>query len=76
MRKIIEVKVEDVENLNLFSRIDIPIPESQAWIWSRSTLYRFMKSIGFEYEDRIAHFQYTLDREDIDKMDYYREQGY
>ena len=82
--RIIELKVEDVENLNLFNGADIPITESPVWIWSRSTLYRFMKSIGFVYEDRISHYQHTRDREDIVKMrddylewiEYYREQGY
>lgn len=30
--RIIEVKVEDVDNLNLFIGIDIPIPEIPVWI--------------------------------------------
>ena len=82
--RIIELKVEDVENLNFFSGSDIPIPESPVWIWSRSTLYRFMKSIGFVYEGRISHYQHTRGRGDMVKMRdvylewmlHYREQGY
>ena len=82
--KILRVTVEDVELSYLFDGPDIPIPESPVWIWSRSTLYRFMKSIGFAYEDKLSHYQHTRDREDIVKMrdeylewlNYYREQRY
>ena len=44
------------------------IPESPICIWSRSTLFQFMKSIGFVYEDRISHYPPTQDREYIAKM--------
>ena len=82
--KIIQATVKDVEYLNLFDGSDIPIPESLVWIWSRSTVYRFMKPIYFPYEDKLSHYQHTRDRKDIVKinddylewLDYCREQGY
>ena len=82
--KNLQVTVKDVEHSNLFDGPDIPIPDIPVWIWSRSTLYRFMKSIGFAYEDKLSHYQHTRDREYILKMrdgylewlDYCREQGY
>ena len=62
------MKVEDVFHLNLFERHEMPDSESNIWIWSRSTPYRSMKRIGFVYEDRVTHYEYTKSREDIIKM--------
>ena len=53
------------------------------WVWSRSTLYRFINRIGIVYNDRVTHYEHTKTREDIVKMrdDYldwitkYREEG-
>ena len=81
--KICDLKVKDVAHLNLFEGDEFPAGESNIWIWSRSTLYRFMKRIGFVYEDRVTHYEHTRNREDIIKMrdDYldwirkYREEG-
>ena len=63
---------------------DIPIAENSLWIWSRSTLHRFIKSIGFAYEDKTSHYQHTRDRVHVLKIRdgylewlyYYREQRY
>ena len=68
------LKVRDVSHLNLFEGDGITASESNVWIWSRSTLYRFMKRIGFVYEDRVTNYEHTRNREDIIKMrDYYLE---
>ena len=67
-QKILEVTVEDVEHLSLFTGADIHTPDSKVWVWSRSTLYRFMRSIGFIYGDRMSHYEHTKEREDIVKM--------
>ena len=73
-----------MEHLSLFTGAEIPTPDSKVWVWSRSTLYRFMRSIGFIYGDKLSHYGHTKEREDIAKMrdDYlywieqYREEGY
>ena len=62
------LEVRHVPNMNLFLGTDIPTEESKLWLWSRSTLYRFMKKIGFVYGERISHYGNTEMRQDIIKM--------
>ena len=76
--------VHDVHDLNFFNESDIPCMTSKVWLWSRTTLYRFMESIGFVYGDRVSHYEHTKNREDIacmrddysDWISYYRSNDY
>ena len=54
-QKIVEVIVQDLEHLSFFTGPDIPTPDSKVWVRLHSTLYRFMKSIGFTYGDKVSH---------------------
>ena len=67
-KKILALKVEDVFHLNLFEGDEIPDSESNILVWSRFTLYRFVKRIGFVYEDRVTYYEHTRNRKDIIKM--------
>ena len=67
-QKVLEVTVQDVEHLSLFMGPDIPTPDSKVWVWSSSTLYRFMKSIGVIYGVRVPHYEHTKESEDILKI--------
>ena len=76
--------VDDVYDLNLFNDIDIPRITSNILLWSRTTLYRFMKSIGFAHGDRVSHYERTKNHEGIacirddylDWISYYRSNDY
>ena len=65
LEKLREKTVQDFEHLNLFHDGDIPSSESPIWIWSRTSLYRFMKSTGFIYGDRVSHYEYIKNRADV-----------
>ena len=62
----------------------MPSDDSLVWPWSRTTLYRFMKSTGFVYGDRLSHYEHTKRRADIvsmrdnylDWIAKYRTEGY
>ena len=45
--KVLQKRVQDFERLNLFHGQEIPSLSSFLWVRSRTSLYRFMKSIGF-----------------------------
>ena len=57
------------EHLNLFGGYDIPSSDSPIWVWSHNSLYRFMKSNGFLYGEKISHYEYTKNRADVVRMD-------
>ena len=46
--KLQNMRVQDVEHLNLFEDSEIPSADSIVWNYCRPTLYRFMKSIGLD----------------------------
>ena len=59
-------KVSDLERSNLFdNNSSIPAPESDIWVWGRTSLYKFMKKIGFIHGEKISHYEYTRQREDV-----------
>ena len=66
--KISQLKVEDVEHHNLFTSNEILEQDAHIWKWSRTTLYNFMKSIGFVYEDKLSHYEHTKNRTDVVSM--------
>ncbi len=74
----------DFEYLNLFGGDNIPSSDSPIWVWSRTSLFRFMKSNGFLYGDKVSHYKYTKNRADVismrdnhlDWVKSYRENGY
>ena len=68
--KILQETVKNVVHLNLFDCPKITIPKSPKCFWSRSTVYRFMKSIGFDYEEKLPQCEYKLDKEGFLKMCY------
>ena len=84
LERLKQKKVRDFEHLNLFHGNEMPNPDSKIWIWGRSTLHRFMKSIGFIYGEKISHYEYTKNRADVismrdnylDWISKYREEGY
>ena len=57
-----------MEHLSLFTGADVPSPDSKVLVLSRSTLYRFMKSIGFIYGDKVSHYEHTKEIEEIVKV--------
>jgi len=63
--KMESLKIEDVIQYNLFDDEFIPEDGSKIWPWSRSTLYRFMKSIGYIYGERISPYENKKNRVDI-----------
>ena len=66
--KLLQIRVEDINHLNILDTADLCLDGSTVWKRSRSTLCRFMKKIGFVYDDRVTHYEYTKYREDIIKM--------
>ena len=66
--KLLQISVEDINHLNILDMADLCLEGSTVWTWSRSALYRFMKKIGFVYDDRVTHYEYSKSREDIIKM--------
>ena len=66
--KLLQIRVEDINHLNALDMADFCLDESAVWKWSRSTLYGFMKKIGFVYDDRVIKYGYTKSREDVIKM--------
>lgn len=58
---------QHVLHLNLFVGIHIPTDDNQLWVWSISTLYRFMKKKGLKY-NRITCYERTKMRQHIFKM--------
>ena len=82
--RIVGVQVKDVVHLNLFRGSQLPSLDGQVWVWSRSMLYRYMKSIGFSYDETDTHYEYTRKRDDVIKMrdhylewiEFYRKSGY
>ena len=72
--RITSLDVRHSLNMNLFLGTDIPTEESKLCVWSRSTLYRFMKKIVFVYDERISHYENKNMMRDIIKMrDDYQE---
>ena len=57
--RISSLKVQHVLHFNLFVGIDIPTDDRKLWVWSRSNLHRFMKKIGFVYDDRLVRYEHT-----------------
>lgn len=82
-RRLCELKVEDVMAVNIFEN-ETPPPDSKVWTWSRATLHRFLQASGFVFDDKITHYEYTKQREDVVSMrdnylewiSSYREKGY
>ena len=78
------LKDRDMAHLNLFDQERMPDDTTVLWPWGRTTLFRFMKSIGFVYGDKISHYEYTKSRADVitmrdsylDWIRHYRESGY
>ena len=66
--RISQLKVGDVDNHNFFTSNEIPDQDEYIWKWSRSTLYNFMKSVGFVYEDKLSHYEHTKSRADVVAM--------
>ena len=62
---------------------EAPLLHGAAWTWSRSTLHRFMGYIGYCFNDRKTHYEYTKERTDstckrenyIDCIKKYRNEG-
>ena len=48
-------KVNEFDNFNLCNGDEIPDTNSNICIWGHTSLYRFMKSVGFTYGDKISH---------------------
>ena len=70
--KLLQVRVQDVEHLNLFENSEILTFDSILWTWSRGTLQRFIKFIRLLYGDRINHYENTKSRaENVSMRDNY-----
>ena len=54
-----QFKKSDVANLNIFESFDESNDKEFVWKPSRSNLFRFMKSIGFIYNERVSHYKHT-----------------
>ena len=84
LTKLRSLNVSDVVHHNLFDDQVVPAEEETIWPWGRTTLYRYMKSIGFIYDDRISYYEHTKQRPDIVTMrdnylewiQKYRDEGY
>ena len=63
-----QLKKGDVAILNLFEICDKSYDEEFVWTWSRSTLYRFMKSIGFILNEIVSHYEHTKNRQYVVAM--------
>lgn len=63
-----ELNVNSVMQLNLFDDNSLSLTNSTICPWSRPTLHRYMKSIGFIYGDRISAYVHTKYRSDIVEM--------
>ena len=57
-----------MNHLNLLDTAYLCLEGRTVWKCSRSTLYRFMKKIGFVYDDLVTYYEYTKSREDVIKM--------
>ena len=68
LTKLKSLNVSDVVRHNLFDDQLVLREEELIWPWSRTTLYRYMQSIGFINDDRISHYKQTKQRPDIVTM--------
>ena len=50
---------------NLFDDHFVPGEKETIWSLGHTTLYRYMQSIGFIYDDRISHYEQTKKRPNI-----------
>ena len=83
-QRLARTTAADVQDLNIFAGETILPLDSSIWLWSRATLHRFMVSNGFVHGERVSHYEYTKNREDVVRMrsDYlqwvqkYRNEGY
>ena len=51
LTKLKGLNLSDVVQHNLFDDHFVPAEEEKIWTWVRTTLYRYMQSIGFIYDD-------------------------
>lgn len=59
------IRAEDAMHINIFEDETLPNDDALIWPWCRSTLYRYVKRIGFLYDIRVSHYESTKTREDI-----------
>lgn len=84
LEKLQELKVQDVDHLNLFENENMPPEDSKIWLWGRTTLFKFMKSIGFAFDDHVSPYEHKKRPDDIQLMrdnylewiQNYRAEGY
>ena len=57
--KFLQKRVQDFELLDLFYGREITNLSGYCRVWSRTSLYRFLKSIVFIYADRISNYEYS-----------------
>ena len=67
LTKLKSLNVSDVVQHNLFDDQLVTEEQQTIWVWGRTTLYRYMQSIGFIH-DRISHYEHAKQRRDIVAM--------
>jgi len=71
-----------VKDCNLFD--EVMEDGLKIWPWGRTTLWRFMKTIGFIYKNRVSYYEHTRKRTDVvalrdnylEWIEKYRDEGY
>ena len=61
-------KVHHFEHLNLFEGTQSPNSDSDVWVWGRTSLHNFVKTIGFVYGEKITLYEYTRNKIDVISM--------
>ena len=59
--KLASLKVRDFVYLHIFEGFKLPHEYSTVWPWSQTTLCRYLKKIGFAYEDK-TYFMSTQNK--------------
>lgn len=56
LESVQELKVAEVQHLNLFHEDEKPKNDEPIWIWGLTPLYKFMKSVDLINDEKITHY--------------------
>ena len=65
--KLKSLNISGMAQHNLFDDQLVTEEQQTIWVWGRTTLYRYMQSIGLIY-DRISHYEHAKQRRDTAAM--------
>ena len=57
--KLAGLKVRDIVYRNIYEGFELPHEDNTVWVWSKTTLWRYLKEILLVYEDKISRYGHT-----------------